>query len=342
MQITLLRVCHIFRAEERHANAKPSRWRFLSTEKQRPSAPSLGRYAVHSILDFMSNLLHHSLTLLVVLIIFYYLFPADAFLLSSPLPAHHLSRQCLPSDIRLFAELSCSPDGASFRPARGDRSGVKAPTAQPKLTALYRPWSYEPVCTVADGELCVYTSVEYADGRGISIVTSPEIARNIALLSPFQDYTALDEHVIIGNIVVAPRTLSKGRVALARHELKGGDSIASNVPVIVASHELDELSSLEREEVLRAAILRLPIATQRLIARATWDSDDDDDDGDDALIYGFCNQHAGFPINVGGQDHFALYPELSYFNHACSPKSVLPKPAEDIKCPVAGAAANQI
>ena len=231
-----------------------------------------------------------------------------------------LSWQCLPENVALFADLTCSLNGPSYLVAKHDPSNHDTSGLQPGRTAEYSSWSYEPACTGAiDGigsELCVYTSVEYAGGRGVSIVTAPAIAEKFAALLPFKDSTALDGLLLTGHVSVTPKTKFKGRMALAKQNLKSGDQLASNVPVVVVSHALDDFSGPEREEVLRVAVLRLPVATQQLLARLTWESDAE------FLIYGYYNHHGGFPVNVGGHNHYALFPELSYFNHACAPKSV--------------------
>lgn len=232
-----------------------------------------------------------------------------------------LSWQCLPENVALFADLACSRNGPSYLVAKHGLSNHDTSGLQLRRTAESSPWSYEPVCTGAiekiGSELCVYTSVEYAGGRGISIVAAPEIAEKFAALLPFEDPTALDGLLLTGYVSVTPQTQSKGRTALAKQNLRSGDQLASNVPVVVSSHALDGFSGPEREELLRVAVLRLPVATQRLLSRLTWEGDAE------FLIYDFYDHHAGFPVKIGGHNHYALYPELSYFNHDCAPKSVL-------------------
>ena len=240
---------------------------------------------------------------------------------SFPSNTTRLSWHCLPQQIALFADLSCSIHGPSYPISRHGSPQLNAIDLQPRRSVGHSPWSYEPMCTGAiervGSELCIYTNIEYAGGRGISIVTAPKIAEDFAnTLLSFQNSTALDGLLLTGLVSVTPRTISKGRVALAKQDIGGGELVASNVPILVASPALDDLSGPEREEVLRAAVLQLPVPTQRLLAKLTWDSDDE------YLLYGYCDYHAGFPVDVGGHSHFSLYPELSYFNHACGPKSV--------------------
>src|SRR5258708_5227318 len=59
----------------------------------------------------------------------------------------------------------------------------------------YFPWTHKPVCTgYLDGvgdKLCVYTNATFSNRRGISIFTTPRIAKEFASLPPFQDPAAL-------------------------------------------------------------------------------------------------------------------------------------------------------
>ena len=230
-----------------------------------------------------------------------------------------LAWQCLPPGTALFSDLACSLNGTSYLVSNRGLSNHAASVPQPIRTTDSGPWSYEPICTAAIEEIgskiCVYTDLEFSNGRGISIITTPELAEKFAALPSFQDRAALDKLLVTGNVDITPEMPGRGRIALARHDLESGTSVSSNVPIIVSAQALDDFFSLpEREEVLRAAVLRLPIATQRLLARLTWETDEE------LLIYGYFDHHAGFPVEVGAHRHYALFPELSYFNHACAPK----------------------
>ncbi|KAI4144345.1 MAG: hypothetical protein LQ340_006690, partial [Diploschistes diacapsis] len=156
--------------------------------------------------------------------------------------------------------------------------------------------------------------LEYAGGRGISIITVPGIAREFAALLPFTDSKALDGLLVSGNVRVTPKTESMGRNTIAKQDLKKGDEIASNVPIVVESlSSSTALSPPEREELLRAAVLRLPVATSRLLIRLT------SEERPELLLSGFMDTHGGFQIDIGGHSHYSLFPELAYFNHACAP-----------------------
>ena len=241
--------------------------------------------------------------------------------LSSSLESNQLSTQCLPEDVSLFNDLACSSSGPSFvlhsQKAQDTRSQDLHPIQQIESAS----WSYVPQCSEAtgqdDNEICVYTNTKFANGRGVSIITIPPIAERFAALQSFQEPAALDGLLLTGNVRVTPKTSLKGRTATAKHNLQSMDMVAANVPILVESLESNVLSWREREELLRVAIKQLPTATQRLLVGLTSKYEPE------LLISGYIDSHGGFPVNIAGYNHSALFPELSYFNHACTPKSVL-------------------
>ncbi|KAH7062511.1 hypothetical protein B0J12DRAFT_563464, partial [Macrophomina phaseolina] len=57
------------------------------------------------------------------------------------------------------------------------------------------PWTHTPLCmTLGLGEVCTFTSTEFARGRGILIITSPNHAQNISRLTAFLDAESYDNY----------------------------------------------------------------------------------------------------------------------------------------------------
>jgi hypothetical protein len=66
-------------------------------------------------------------------------------------------------------------------------------------TKDFGPWPYRPVCTeplekMNGAELCVYTNTEFNGGRGISIVTTPELSEAFAALPSLTDPVAFSQN----------------------------------------------------------------------------------------------------------------------------------------------------
>ena len=248
---------------------------------------------------------------------------------SSSLTAVGLSSQCWPKDIELFADLGCARNGLTYLVAKHDppiSSGNVVPVIGANSADETSPWTYVPVCTSVleklGTELCVFTSTEFAAGRGISIITIPQLAEKLAT-SFIRRSPTIDGLSHSSRFGITSETQSKGRCAVAKQDFQRGDEVASNLPILLQHHSVNELSWLEREEVLRVAISQLPFSTQQLLGRLTAEPA-----RDEFFLSGIMYNHAGFAINITDHKHHGLYPEMAFFNHDCAPKLVLPH------CPV--------
>ena len=86
-------------------------------------------------------------------------------------------------------------------------------------------------------------------------------------------------------------------------------------PALLAHHESD-LSTMEREKFFRIAVYQLPDATRDMYLKL-------------ATVYGDPRVRVQdivkantFQLQLGGQNHLAVFPETSRLNHACAPKYV--------------------
>lgn len=100
---------------------------------------------------------------------------------------------------------------------------------------------------------------------------------------------------------------------LAKKRLKFKDQVTAYTPALVA-HLEDELSTMEREKYYRVAVYQLPGNTRESYLQL-------------AFVYGQPSIRVQdivkantFQLQVGGQNHLAVFPETSRLNHACGPK----------------------
>ncbi|KIW97849.1 uncharacterized protein Z519_01433 [Cladophialophora bantiana CBS 173.52] len=113
------------------------------------------------------------------------------------------------------------------------------------------------------------------------------------------------------------KILEKGNGLFASHNIKRGDVIAFEYPILVCNDDvLDALSWQEQEELLRIAVSRLPHSSQKLLYHLTSRSKD-------PFLYltGILFNNAGFSSRFHSYDHSLLYPEISLLNHDCAPNS---------------------
>lgn len=223
---------------------------------------------------------------------------------SISIPTGGLPRHCL-HEAPLSSNLACSSTGT------GDL--VSSINQHSNAIAVdpdnqFFPWSYKPVCTPLLGnvgsKVCVYTNATFSDGRGVSIFTTPQIAKEFAALPPFQNPAALDGINESGDSWYTQQLEGKGVGMLASRRLNRKDLVTAYTPVLLVYRE-QELSMQEREALLRTAINQLPPATRKAYLGLSTIY------GDADLVVQDILKANTFEIEVGGQMHLALIPEVS-------------------------------
>jgi ribosomal RNA assembly protein len=185
----------------------------------------------------------------------------------------------------------------------------------------YAPWSYPPVCTHVfesiNDKLCVYTSTSFGNGRGISIFTTPTAAKQFAALPAFKDPSALSSQNIntLTNTWRAASIPDKGIGMLATQPLNFKDRVTAYTPAFLAYLET-ELATLEREKCWRFAVDQLPEKTRDAFMSLAYVF------GDERVRVQDIVKANTFQVEVGGENHLAVFPETSRLNHACNPKYV--------------------
>ncbi|KAF1841083.1 uncharacterized protein K460DRAFT_380813 [Cucurbitaria berberidis CBS 394.84] len=164
-------------------------------------------------------------------------------------------------------------------------------------------------------KLCVYTSASFGNGRGISIFTTPTLAKRFASLPAFHDPSALDTQGIntYSGIWQTSSIPGKGTGMLASKSLQFKNRVTAYTPAFLAYLET-ELSTLDRETWWRSAIQQLPEKIKGDFFELTY-------------VYGDLRVRVqdivkanSFSVNIDGVNHLAVFPETSRLNHACNPK----------------------
>jgi hypothetical protein len=145
------------------------------------------------------------------------------------------------------------------------------PVAQDGFTFDTFPWTHNPTCVqavlpngVGSGQhqnFCVYTNAVFASGRGISIVTTPEIAASLTAES-FAPY----EEELDGPVLYEEReTDGRGIGLFAKNEIEAGTTLISKHPVLfVAREALSTPSKTRRQLLLMKAVEQLPEKTRKM------------------------------------------------------------------------------
>ncbi|KAJ9613108.1 hypothetical protein H2200_003049 [Cladophialophora chaetospira] len=218
-----------------------------------------------------------------------------------------------------------APSGASTKASlyAGTHDHQEASSKDRKSSNSNFRWTHEPVCSdYLDGvgdKLCVYTDATFSNGRGISIFTTPPIAKQFVALLPFQDSTALSDQGINPRLdAKTPWYTSiipgKGMGMFASRSLDRGDRITAFTPYLLA-HMENILSTQEREKFLRIAVDQLPTASRAAyldLAKIY---------NEPSVVVQDVVKANAFEIQIGGLMHLAVFPESSRFNHACAPNA---------------------
>ncbi|KAF2727663.1 SET domain-containing protein [Polyplosphaeria fusca] len=227
-----------------------------------------------------------------------------------------LSRQSWHESSLSTALFQCAIDGLTELaiPIHEARPEIAADGKSPET---FGAWTHQPICTPTlaslSSKLCVYTNASFSNGRGISIFTTPSLAEEFANLPAFRDPKALGGKAVNVNSRAwyTDQLPGKGVGMLASKNLKFHDRVTAYTPALIA-HLEDELSTAEREKFFRIAVYQLPDATREAYLQLAYVY------GHKAIRVQDIVKANTFQLNVGGQNHLAVFPETSRLNHACA------------------------
>ena len=171
------------------------------------------------------------------------------------------------------------------------------------------PWTSAPKCMPEQNSTstyCVYTNDKFANGRGISFLTSPSIAERIAVLPAF---TQKNPYNKVNKFDDPPWEIKfipgRGKGLFAIRTLHRGDEIVSSTPVgvfqsdaLISDYALDYI-------YLHTAFIHLPEATQQLFMSTSTMAGSR---GDPILERINTNAFSG---EFEDSPHFLLYPETA-------------------------------
>ena len=240
---------------------------------------------------------------------------------------------CWSSAVELFRDHRCGVNGQTIF---SQAANIKPRSAQHGPIAKHGPWSHAPVCfaglTSDDELLCVYTSSVFNNGRGISLVTTPQIANLLARQTEFSSVGSDTPLSRISRRGVTQHTTSQSKSIRATQPIQQGQLVMVNKAVLLVHPSYWNISWPQREEITRLAISRLPGGTQKAILNLSSPPDQIN-----LYLSYIVWAHAGFPMVIRDQKHNVLFTGISLINHSCAPKFVfklfLPLvPATDMTC----------
>lgn len=183
----------------------------------------------------------------------------------------------------------------------------------------------QDVLTVAhtcSGQYCVYADPSFDNGRGISLITTTDIAHEISRSLRVANGVPLNnpETLGLGKESRPPYRVQaaagKGLGLVATQPIRRGQIIMAHTPLVLAHLNVTNLSTDEQNKLLQAAVDKLPPAMQQLF----WAQMGALDGGHTAVNVMHTNAF-GFDLSVSNNPrHLGNFPEVSRFNHDCRPK----------------------
>ncbi|KAF2463798.1 SET domain-containing protein [Lindgomyces ingoldianus] len=179
------------------------------------------------------------------------------------------------------------------------------------------PWTFWPQCFSNENTkepYCVFTSHDFAGGRGISIVTTSSDAYNILRKPAFSQPEILEYVNDLSNPPYVQHEFPiKGRGLVANKTLHRGDEIFSSTPLLINNPDAYDLDEAERLQLAHTAIAQLPTKTRELF----WALLDHfkGDPVDDRI-----NTNA-FELEIFGNMRHGVFPEIAMLNHDCRPNA---------------------
>ncbi|KAF2094774.1 SET domain-containing protein [Rhizodiscina lignyota] len=183
------------------------------------------------------------------------------------------------------------------------------------------PWSYKPDCVESSNDIepfCLYTSLTFADSRGVSVITTPTAAKSIEEMAAFTNKEALrganTEPPFIYEARARP---GRGIGLIANTRIYRGDRIFSHTPVLVINTKIYKaMPNSDREFLQKRGVARLPQKTREAYLALHGQF------GGDLVNDIIATNAFRTELSSDGKDYLIVVPETARLNHACRPNVV--------------------
>ncbi|KAF2735788.1 hypothetical protein EJ04DRAFT_434374 [Polyplosphaeria fusca] len=160
-------------------------------------------------------------------------------------------------------------------------------------------------------DFCVYTNSFFSNGRGISLITTPEV---------FSDMTAevyYDEESRVNNedhLYVERQTAGRGTGLFAQRSFIAGETYMVKTPVLlIARAALEVVPREDGTTLLRQAVNQLPVYTQELLMNLAKSKGSDEIND--------MVQTNSMRLDFAGVKYLGVIPEAARVNHVCRQNS---------------------
>jgi len=182
----------------------------------------------------------------------------------------------------------------------------------PPISSVYSPWIEEAItCTTnVSTKFCTYHSPEFANHRGLSVITKPEIAEKIAALRSVDSPATETPELPFPRPFEIKKLPGRGLGVIANRTIERGERLFAHAVMGIFHNDVfyNQRTShyLEHEKLFHDAVDQLPTQSNILF----WElASHEEDRGVDGVI-GRLNTNV-FAVNVGGEEHSVIVPETA-------------------------------
>ncbi|KAF2009402.1 SET domain-containing protein [Aaosphaeria arxii CBS 175.79] len=179
-------------------------------------------------------------------------------------------------------------------------------------------WTHWPECfenVNTTSPYCVFSSQEFASGRGIFLITNSKNAERILKKPAMAAPETLSRANLKRDLPFELREVpGKGRGLFATRVIQMGEQIFANTAIVLVDSDSGVLADEERKALIARGVDSLPEAANKDF----WALLDhfDEDKGPEGRI----NTNA-FDVTINGDSYYAVIPEVSMINHDCRPNT---------------------
>lgn len=157
---------------------------------------------------------------------------------------------------------------------------------------------------------CVYSFDSFSDGRGLSVITTPERIKAMQSLPAFTKVLnkVANEKTPSYEVTKIP---NRGYGLIAKKALHRGDRIFANTPVLIIDAEAQSVGDDGWIELGNIAVNELPPKTRKLFWALHGQRGSDADPASDRI------DTNSFEIEIGNISYYAVFPETSVSKYCC-------------------------
>ncbi|KAK3687156.1 hypothetical protein B0T22DRAFT_422423 [Podospora appendiculata] len=187
------------------------------------------------------------------------------------------------------------------------------------------PWTFPPKCPGLETDNstsstlhCIFTSAEFRNGHGLSLITSTTTASNLVGLDAFDDRPmpqAAERRATWGPAYEIVEIGGKGKGLVASRTIRRGEIILVDFPaILIATSFLANTKPHHRRRLIKQAISQLPEETRRRFYALSRGPEKYEVD---AIVGVNSNS-----VMLGDNDlHVGVFTEAARINHDCQPNA---------------------